>query len=63
MLLKIDDDGVLTFPDEIIDKLGWKEGDILEWHPQDDGSILLVKAEDHETKNGCDSSTLARGGD
>jgi AbrB family looped-hinge helix DNA binding protein len=63
MLLNIDDDGVLTLPDEVIDKLGWKEGDTLEWHPQEDGSILLVKAENYETENGCDSSTLVRRGD
>jgi AbrB family looped-hinge helix DNA binding protein len=63
MLLKIDDDGILTFPDEVIDKLGWKEGDILEWHPQEDGSILVVKVENHETENRCDSSTLVRRGD
>lgn len=51
MILTVDDDGVLTFPEGMFDKLGWEEGDILEWHPQEDGSILLVKAEDYETQD------------
>ena len=41
--LTIDDDGVLTFPDELIEKLGWKEGDVLEWIDNKDGSFSLVK--------------------
>ena len=45
----IDEDGVLTLPDEVWQLLGWKEGDTLEWVEQDDGSILLVKTEDTET--------------
>ena len=27
-VLTVDDDGILTFPDELIEKLGWKEGDV-----------------------------------
>ena len=45
----IDEDGVLTLPDEVWQLLGWKEGDSLEWVGQDDGSILLMKTEDTET--------------
>lgn len=45
----IDEDGVLTLPDEVWQLLGWKEGDNLEWVEQDDGSILLMKTEDTET--------------
>ena len=41
--LKIDDDGVLTFPDEMIEELGWKEGDILAWIDNKDGSWSLIK--------------------
>jgi len=26
-------------------KTGWKEGDVLEWIPNDDGSFTLVKKE------------------
>ena len=44
--LKIDDDGVLTFPDEMIEKLGWKEGDVLEWIDLGDGSFSLKKKDE-----------------
>ena len=40
----VDDDGVITFPDELIEKLGWKEGDVLEWIDNKDGSFLLRKS-------------------
>jgi len=42
--LTVDDDGVLTFPDELIEKLGWKEGDVLQWIDNKDGSFSLVKS-------------------
>lgn len=44
-IVPIDDDGILTFPDELMDKLGWKEGDVLEWIDNDDGSFTLKKLE------------------
>jgi bifunctional DNA-binding transcriptional regulator/antitoxin component of YhaV-PrlF toxin-antitoxin module len=44
--LTVDDDGVLTFPDELIEKLGWKEGDVLQWIDNKDGSFSLVKPDD-----------------
>ena len=44
--LTVDDDGVLTFPDELIEKLGWKEGDVLQWIDNKDGSFSLVKPND-----------------
>jgi len=44
--LTIDDDGVLTFPDEMIEKLGWKEGDVLEWKDLEDGSFSLKKKDE-----------------
>ena len=46
--LTVDDDGVLTFPDELIEKLGWKEGDVLEWVDNKDGSWSLVKCENND---------------
>ena len=44
--LTVDDDGILTFPDELIEKLGWKEGDVLQWIDNQDGSFSLVKSDD-----------------
>jgi bifunctional DNA-binding transcriptional regulator/antitoxin component of YhaV-PrlF toxin-antitoxin module len=40
------DDGVLTFPDKFLEELGWKEGDVLEWIDNNDGSFSLVKPDE-----------------
>jgi len=44
--LTVGDDGVLTFTDEILKELGWKEGDLLEWVDNKDGSLSLVKIDE-----------------
>ena len=44
-IVPVDEDGILTFPDELMDKLGWKEGDELEWIDNKDGSFTLRKLE------------------
>jgi hypothetical protein len=36
-------DLVLPFTPEILNELGWKEGDVLEWVDNKDGSWSLVK--------------------
>jgi bifunctional DNA-binding transcriptional regulator/antitoxin component of YhaV-PrlF toxin-antitoxin module len=46
--LHVDEDGVLTLPDELWDALGWTEGDHIEFVEQDDGSILLAKLDQQE---------------
>jgi bifunctional DNA-binding transcriptional regulator/antitoxin component of YhaV-PrlF toxin-antitoxin module len=43
--LTVDDNGILTFPDELLEKTGWKEGDVLEWILNNDGSFTLMKKE------------------
>ena len=43
--LTVDENGILTFPDELIKETGWEEGDVLEWIPNDDDSFTLVKKE------------------
>ena len=43
--LTVDDDGVITFPDEMMKTLGWKEGDVLQWVDNKDGSFQLKKDE------------------
>ena len=47
--LTVDDDGVITFPDEMMKELGWKEGDVLEWIDNKDGSFSLVKPNEYPT--------------
>lgn len=42
-----DDNGELffTFPDDIVEALGWQEGDVLEWKLKGNG-VLLSKLND-----------------
>jgi hypothetical protein len=37
------DDCVITFPDDLLEAANLKEGDRIEWIPQNDGSYLLKK--------------------
>jgi len=48
--LHVDEDGVLTLPDELWEALGWNEGDHIEFLEQEDGSLLLVKADPQEVE-------------
>ena len=34
---------MITFPDDLIEKVGWKEGDSLNWKDNGDGSFTLTK--------------------
>ena len=45
--LTVGDDGVLTFPEDFLKEVGWKEGDVLEWIDNKDGSFSLVKPNDN----------------
>ena len=36
-------DGILTFPPEMVEELGWKEGDTLNFRASDDGTIIVTK--------------------
>jgi hypothetical protein len=36
-------DSILTFPPELLEQAGWKEGDTLVWIDRGDGSWLLEK--------------------
>jgi len=39
--LTLDEDGVLVFPDELVDQTGWKEGDELFFRELADGSFSV----------------------
>jgi len=42
-VLTIDEDGVITLPQDLIDATGWQMGDCLHWIDLKDGSWQLVK--------------------
>ena len=43
-------ESVLTFPDELLESLGWQEGDLLDWSVnEEDGTVTLIKVNE-ETK-------------
>jgi len=43
-------DLVLPFTNEILEEVGWKEGDVLEWIDNKNGSWSLVKKEEKKLK-------------
>lgn len=50
-LCEVDDEGVLTFPEELMDLQGWKEGDEIDFDILPDGTLILTKVEIDETKD------------
>lgn len=42
--VEVDDNGeyFLTFPDELLQELGWKEGDLLEFKVEGDSIIITL---------------------
>ena len=40
---------ILNFPDELLESLGWQEGDVLDWNINDDGTVTMIKVTE-ETK-------------
>jgi bifunctional DNA-binding transcriptional regulator/antitoxin component of YhaV-PrlF toxin-antitoxin module len=47
--LTVGDDGVLTFSEEFLKETGWKEGDMLQWIDNKDGSLSLIKINEEVT--------------
>jgi len=54
--LSVDEDGVLTLPDELWETLGWQEGDELEFVENNDGSIFIVKVDELDNTAGTADS-------
>jgi hypothetical protein len=48
-ILPVDDDYNITFPEDLIEQTGWKEGDTLQWIPQDDDSFIMKKVINKDT--------------
>ncbi len=38
-------DAILEFPPDLLEKVGWKEGDTLRWDVKEDGVCSLTKVE------------------
>jgi bifunctional DNA-binding transcriptional regulator/antitoxin component of YhaV-PrlF toxin-antitoxin module len=47
----VDDDGVLTFPDELMELQNWKEGDDINFDILPDGTLILTKIEPDAPEN------------
>jgi|GEM_PF-3216062 len=44
--LTCDEEGFLTLPDELLNKMGWKEGTLLDFSMQKDGTIIVKAIEE-----------------
>lgn len=60
-LCEVDDDGVLTFPDELLDLQGWKEGDDINFRVLPDGTLILTKVDPNESENNQGESSTEVG--
>ena len=50
-ICNVDDDGILTFPDELMNLQGWKEGDDINFDILPDGTLILTKVETDEPQD------------
>ena len=50
-ICEVDEDGVITFPDELTELQGWKEGDDINFDILPDGTLILTKVEPDEPDN------------
>lgn len=48
---KVGDDLALSFPDELLDAVDWKIGDVLQWSENKNGSWTLRKVRDGKTSD------------
>lgn len=44
-------DQILPLPEDLLESAGWKEGDVLEWINNHNGSWTLRKKDDHGTSS------------
>jgi hypothetical protein len=47
-IIQESEDFILPLPDELLQSLEWKEGDLLSWIEHSDGSWILTKIKSHE---------------
>lgn len=51
----MEDDYVLTFPEDLLEQAGWKAGDVLNWIDNGNGSFTLKKVGDSIDENSEES--------
>jgi bifunctional DNA-binding transcriptional regulator/antitoxin component of YhaV-PrlF toxin-antitoxin module len=44
-VLSVDEEGLISFPEDLMNVMGWNEGTALEWQVEPDGSIMLKSAD------------------
>jgi hypothetical protein len=44
---RVDDEGVLTLPDGLLEKMGWSEGTVLNLEVTDDNTLVITEATDN----------------
>ena len=59
-ILPVDDDYNITFPEDLLEQTGWKEGDTLQWIDQGDGSFKMIKQEKKEHSSWVKGNELAK---
>lgn len=37
----------ITIPEELLERLGWEDGDVVEWHLNKDGSASLERTDEY----------------
>jgi len=55
-LTRIDDEGMLTIPEDILKENGWEEGDVLEFIDNYNGSFSIRKQNDLTTEQKTDTN-------
>lgn len=46
------DEYFLTLPEDMVDHLGWEAGDIVEWHVNKDGTVLIERVDEFLEEDG-----------
>jgi bifunctional DNA-binding transcriptional regulator/antitoxin component of YhaV-PrlF toxin-antitoxin module len=39
------DEYYVTLPDDLLESVGWEEGDVVEWHVNKDGTVLIERVD------------------
>lgn len=60
-ICNVDDDGVLIFPDELVELQNWKEGDEINFDILPDGTLILTKVEPDALENDQGESSTEAG--